>query len=162
MIIFTQEYMTDITKRVECYIGKPPLFDLYRVEDEVVKSLARQVNLKSGGYLVFDQTEALIVVDVNTGKFVGVYSFEDTILKTNLEAVFAIAHQLRLRNLGGIIVIDFIDMENKEHRSTVLVELRKALMRDRMRSTVHGFTKLGLVEMTRKRIQGNLASVVGP
>jgi ribonuclease G len=127
------------------------------VEDEIERSLARRVNLKSGGYLIFDQTEALTTVDVNTGGFVGVRNFDDTIFKTNLEAAQIIARQLRLRNLGGIIIIDFIDMENVEHRNAVLMELKKTLLKDRTRMTVNGFTALGLVEMTRKRTRESLA-----
>jgi len=118
------------------------------------------VDLKSGGYLIIDQTEAMTTIDVNTGGFVGGRSFDDTIFKTNLEAAQAIARQLRLRNLGGIIVLDFIDMENAEHQSTVLAELRRALSGDRMKMTVNGFTQLGLVEMTRKRTRESLAHVL--
>jgi ribonuclease G len=115
------------------------------------------VNLKSGGYLIFDQTEALTTVDVNTGGFVGIRNFDDTIFKTNLEAAQIIARQLRLRNLGGIIIIDFIDMENEEHRNSVLTEFKKTLLKDRTKMTVNGFTALGLVEMTRKRTRESLA-----
>jgi len=130
------------------------------VEDEIEKALARRVDLKSGGYLIIDQTEALTTVDVNTGGFVGGRNFDDTIFKTNLEAAQVIARQLRLRNLGGIIIIDFIDMDSEEHRSAVLAEFRKALSRDRTRMTVNGFTALGLVEMTRKRTRESLAHVL--
>jgi ribonuclease G len=136
------------------------LFDLYSVEDEIERALARRVELKSGGYLIIDQTEALTTIDVNTGAFVGGRSFDDTIFKTNLEAAQVIARQLRLRNLGGIIILDFIDMESEEHRNAVLGELRKALARDRVRMTVNGFTQLGLVEMTRKRTRESLAHVL--
>ena len=118
------------------------------------------MDLKSGGYLIIDQTEALTTVDVNTGGFVGGRSFDDTIFKTNLEAAQVIARQLRLRNLGGIIIIDFIDMDTEEHRNAVLNEFRKALARDRTRMTVNGFTALGLVEMTRKRTRESLAHVL--
>jgi len=114
------------------------------------------VELKSGGYLIVDQTEALTTIDVNTGGFVGGRSFDDTIFKTNLEAAQVIARQLRLRNLGGIIIIDFIDMDTEEHKNAVLNEFRKALARDRTRMTVNGFTQLGLVEMTRKRTRESL------
>ena len=132
----------------------------YGVEDEIEKALARRVDLKSGGYLIIDQTEALTTVDVNTGGFVGGRSFDDTIFKTNLEAAQVIARQLRLRNLGGIIIIDFIDMDSEEHKNAVLNEFRKALARDRTRMTVNGFTQLGLVEMTRKRTRESLAHVL--
>jgi len=118
------------------------------------------VDLKSGGYLIIDQTEAMTTVDVNTGGFVGVRNFDDTIYKTNLEAAQVIARQLRLRNLGGIIILDFIDMESEEHKSAVLAELNKGLALDRTRITVSGFTQLGLVEMTRKRTRESLAHVL--
>ena len=130
------------------------------LRDEIEKALARRVDLKSGGYLVFDQTEALTTVDVNTGGFVGVRSFDDTIFKTNLEAAQVIARQLRLRNIGGMIIVDFIDMETEEHRNAVLSEFRKALARDRTHMSVNGFTQLGLVEMTRKRTRESLAQVL--
>jgi ribonuclease G len=136
------------------------LFDLSSVEQEIEKALSRKVELKSGGYLIFDQTEALTTVDVNTGGFVGGRTLADTIFKTNLEAAQAIARQLRLRNLGGIIIIDFIDMEEEMHREAVLDELRKAVSKDRVRSTIHGFSGLGLVEMTRKRTRESLAHIL--
>jgi ribonuclease G len=157
---FAQEFMPNVAARLAHYTGDRPLFDLYSVEDEIEKALARRVDLKSGGYLIIDQTEALTTVDVNTGGFVGGRSFDDTIFKTNLEASLVIARQLRLRNLGGIIIIDFIDMDSEEHRNAVLNEFRKALARDRTRMTVNGFTQLGLVEMTRKRTRESLAHVL--
>ncbi|MEE8327185.1 MAG: ribonuclease G [Nitrosomonadaceae bacterium] len=157
MAIFADEYMANVKGRLEHYAGERPLFDLNGVEDEIERSLARRVNLKSGGYLIFDQTEALTTVDVNTGGFVGTRNFDDTIFKTNLEAAQIIARQLRLRNLGGIIIIDFIDMENEEHKNSVLTEFKKTLLKDRTRMTVNGFTALGLVEMTRKRTRESLA-----
>jgi ribonuclease G len=157
---FALEYMPNVAARLEHYAGERPLFDLYGVEDEIERALARRVDLKSGGYLIIDQTEALTTVDVNTGGFVGGRSFDDTIFKTNLEAAQVIARQLRLRNLGGIIIIDFIDMDSEEHRNAVLNEFRKALARDRTRMTVNGFTQLGLVEMTRKRTRESLAHVL--
>ena len=157
---FAAEFTPNVVPRLEHYQGERPLFDLYGVEDEIEKALARRVDLKSGGYLIIDQTEALTTVDVNTGGFVGGRSFDDTIFKTNLEAAQAIARQLRLRNLGGIIIIDFIDMDSEEHRNAVLHEFRKALARDRTRMTVNGFTQLGLVEMTRKRTRESLTHVL--
>ena len=160
MIAFAQDYMVNVVERVNHYAGERPLFDLYGVEDEIEKSLARRVNLKSGGYLIIDQTEALTTVDVNTGGFIGIRSFDDTIFKTNLEAAQVIARQLRLRNLGGIIIIDFIDMENEGHKNAVLTEFKKALIKDRTRMTVSGFTALGLVEMTRKRTRESLAHIL--
>jgi ribonuclease G len=157
---FAQQYTQNIVGRINHYTGERPLFDLHGVEDEIEKALARRVGLKSGGYLIIDQTEAMTTIDVNTGGFVGGRSFDDTIFKTNLEAAQVIARQLRLRNLGGIIIIDFIDMENLDHRASVLAELDKALDKDRTRLTVNGFTQLGLVEMTRKRTRESLAHVL--
>jgi len=157
---FAEHYMPRLAGRIEHYTGERPLFDLYNVEDEIEKALSRRVDLKSGGTLVIDQTEALTTIDVNTGGFVGSRSFDDTVFKTNLEAAQAIARQLRLRNLGGIIIIDFIDMQSIEHRNAVLDEFQRALARDRTRMTVNGFTSLGLVEMTRKRTRESLAHVL--
>jgi ribonuclease G len=157
---FAQEYMPQLVSLLSHYNGERPLFDLHGVEDELQRALARRVDLKSGGYLIFDQTEALTTIDVNTGGFVGSRNFDDTIFKTNLEAAQTIARQLRLRNLGGIIIVDFIDMENQEHRDAVLAEFNKALARDHTRITVNGFTALGLVEMTRKRTRESLAHIL--
>jgi ribonuclease G len=158
--VFAQEYMPQLTHLLGHYTGERPLFDLHGVEDEIQKALARRVDLKSGGYLIIDQTEAMTTIDVNTGGFVGLRNFDDTIFKTNLEAAQTIARQLRLRNLGGIIILDFIDMENEEHKAAVLAELSKALVRDHTRMSVNGFTALGLVEMTRKRTRESLAHVL--
>jgi ribonuclease G len=157
---FAEHYMPRVSGKLEHYTGERPLFDLYNVETEIERALSRRVELKSGGYLIIDQTEALTTIDVNTGGFVGSRNFDDTIFKTNLEAAQAIARQLRLRNLGGIIIVDFIDMQSSEHRSAVLEEFRRALARDRTRMTVNGFTALGLVEMTRKRTRESLAHVL--
>jgi ribonuclease G len=157
---FAQSYMPNVQGKLEHYTGERPIFDLHNVEPEIEKALSRRVGLKSGGYLIIDQTEALTTIDVNTGGFVGSRSFDDTVFKTNLEAAQAIARQLRLRNLGGIIIADFIDMDSEEHRAAVLEELRRALARDRTRITVNGFTALGLVEMTRKRTRESLAHVL--
>jgi len=157
---FAQNYMPQVHGKLEHYTGERPLFDLYNVETEIEKALSRRVELKSGGYLIIDQTEALTTIDVNTGGFVGSRNFDDTIFKTNLEAAQAIARQLRLRNLGGIIIVDFIDMQSDEHRAAVLEEFRRALARDRTRMSVNGFTALGLVEMTRKRTRESLAHVL--
>jgi ribonuclease G len=157
---FAEGYMPQVRGRLEHYTGERPLFDLYNVEPEIEKALSRRVELKSGGYLIIDQTEAMTTIDVNTGGFVGSRNFDDTVFKTNLEAAQAIARQLRLRNLGGIIILDFIDMESSEHRNAVLDELRRALARDRTRITLNGFTALGLVEMTRKRTRESLAHVL--
>ncbi len=160
MRAFAREYSQAMLDRIHQYAGERPLFDLYNVEDEIQKALLRRVDLKSGGYLILDQTEAMTTVDVNTGGFVGLRNFDDTIFKTNLEAAQTIARQLRLRNLGGMIIIDFIDMENVPHRDAVLAELKRMLDRDRTRVTVNGFTQLGLVEMTRKRTRESLAHVI--
>jgi len=157
---FAEKYMPQVRDRLEHYTGERPLFDLYNVETEIEKALARRVELKSGGTLVIDQTEAMTTIDVNTSGFVGSRNFDDTVFKTNLEAAQAIVRQLRLRNLGGIIIIDFIDMESVEHRNAVLDELRRGLARDRTRVTLNGFTALGLVEMTRKRTRESLAHVL--
>jgi ribonuclease G len=157
LIEWAHIYTPSVVERISHYSGERPLFDTANVDEEIARALSRRVDLKSGGYLIIDQTEALTTVDVNTGGFVGGRNFDDTIFKTNLEAAQAIARQLRLRNLGGIVILDFIDMEDLEHRETVLAELRKALSRDRTRMTVNGFTQLGLVEMTRKRTRDSLA-----
>ena len=142
------------------YKGERPIFDLYNIDTEIERALARRVELKSGGYLIIDQTEALTTVDVNTGGYVGARNFDETIFKTNLEAAQAIARQLRLRNLGGIIIVDFIDMLREDHRENVLAEFRKQLSRDRTKLTVSGFSPLGLVEMTRKRTRESLAHML--
>jgi ribonuclease G len=157
---FAERYTRQALPILEHYSGERPLFDLFAVEDEIEKALARRVDLKSGGYVIIDQTEALTTIDVNTGGFVSGRSFDDTIYKTNLEAAQAIARQLRLRNLGGIIIVDFIDMESQDHRDAVLAEFRKALARDRTRVAVNGFSQLGLVEMTRKRTRESLAHIL--
>ncbi len=157
---FAHDYMPRVAHLLEHYQGERPLFDLHGIEEEIQKALARRVDLKSGGYLIIDQTEALCTIDVNTGGFVGARTFDDTIFKTNLEAAQAIARQLRLRNLGGIVLLDFIDMENEEHRLAVLAELTRALARDHTKVSVGGFTSLGLVEMTRKRTRESLAHVL--
>jgi ribonuclease G len=160
MMAFAGDYIAAAVPKLNHYIGERPLFDLYGVEDEIERALSRRVDLKSGGYLIIDQTEALTTVDVNTGGFVGGRNFDDTIFKTNLEAAQVIARQLRLRNLGGIIICDFIDMDSAEHRDAVMEEFKKMLARDRTRITVSGFSALGLVEMTRKRTRESLAHVL--
>ena len=157
---FAAHYAASALKQLEHYQGDRPLFDVYHVEHEIDKAMSRKVELSSGGYLIFDQTEALTTVDVNTGSFVTGKSLSDTIFKTNLEASQCIARQLRLRNLGGIIIIDFIDMDEDEQREAVLTELKRALEKDRARISVNGFSGLGLVEMTRKRTRESLAHVL--
>ncbi|HUG57066.1 MAG TPA: ribonuclease G [Candidimonas sp.] len=157
LLDWAKTYTPSVLNRIKHYSGERPLFDTANVDEEIARALSRRVDLKSGGYLIIDQTEALTTVDVNTGGFVGGRNFDDTIFKTNLEAAIALARQLRLRNLGGIIILDFIDMDDAEHRASVLAELNKALSKDRTRMTVSGFSQLGLVEMTRKRTRDSLA-----
>lgn len=153
---WSDTYTPETTNKIQLYEGDRALFDLANVEDELKRALSRRVDLKSGGYLIIDQTEALTSIDVNTGGFVGGRNFDDTIFRNNLEAAHAIARQLRLRNLGGIIVIDFIDMHDPEHQAAVLDSLKQALAQDRTRTTVSEFSPLGLVEITRKRTRDAL------
>lgn len=157
---FAQNFMPNQLEKLVLYRGERPLFDLYDTETEINRALGRRVDLKSGGYLMIDQTESMTTIDVNTGSYVGAKTFDDTIYKTNLEAAQTIARQLRLRNLGGIIIIDFIDMHSIEHQTTVLEELNKSLMRDKARTSVNPFSALGLVEMTRKRTRESLAHLL--
>ncbi|TAK91759.1 MAG: ribonuclease G [Burkholderiaceae bacterium] len=157
---FAHTYIPGVQDLLKHYAGERPLFDLHNIEEEIERALSQRVELKSGGYLVVDQTEAMTTIDVNTGGYVGARNFDDTIFKNNLEAAHAIARQLRLRNLGGIIIVDFIDMENSEHRHAVLDELRKALAQSRTKVSVNGFSPLGLVELTRKRTRESLAHIM--
>ena len=157
---FARVFVPGAAARIEHYEGAAPIFDLYGVEDDIDRALGRKVDLKSGGHLVIDQTEAMTTVDVNTGAFTGHRNLEETILKTNLEAAQAIARQLRLRNLGGIIVLDFIDMRNADHRVQVMRALEKELKRDPARTHVYDFSPLGLVEMTRKRSRESLGHIL--
>jgi len=153
---FARTFLPALAGRIETYDGKRPIFDLYGVDDEIERALDRKVPLKSGGYLMFDQTEALTTIDVNTGAFVGHRNLEDTTYRTNLEAAVAIARQLRLRNLGGIIIVDFIDMQDFEHRRLLLQVLAQALAGDHVRTRLSAISALGLVEMTRKRTRESL------
>lgn len=157
---FGQEYMPAAVPKLQLYKGERPIFDLYSIDEEIARALGRRVDLKSGGYLIVDQTEALTTIDVNTGGYVGARNFDDTIFKTNLEAAHAIARQLRLRNLGGIIIVDFIDMVREDHQNEVLSEFRRQLGRDRVKTMAGGFSQLGLVEMTRKRTRESLAHML--
>ena len=157
---FVSEYIPELKSSIEYYPGERPIFDLYSVEDEIQKALERKVLLKSGGHLIIDQTEAMTTIDVNTGAYVGRRNLEETIFKTNLEAAQAIARQLRLRNLGGMIIIDFIDMADPEHRRQVVRALEKALARDRTKSFMSDMSPLGLVELTRKRTRESLEHVL--
>jgi len=157
---FTTRFLPEWSHRIELYQAARPVFDLHGVEDEINAALHRRAPLKSGGHLVIDQTEAMTTVDVNTGGYVGHRTLEETIYKTNLEAAQAIARQLRLRNLGGIIIIDFIDMQNEEHKQQVMSALERALERDHAKTHICGISELGLVEMTRKRTTESLGRVL--
>lgn len=154
--VFIHEFLPELEDHIKLYTAESPIFDLHGIEQDLQRALDRKVTLKSGGYIVIDHTEAMTTIDVNTGGFVGHKNLEETIFKTNLEAATAIARQLRLRNVGGIIIIDFIDMELEEHRETVLQTLQKELEKDHSKTNVLGFTELGLVQMTRKRTRENL------
>jgi ribonuclease G len=156
MLDFARQFMPDLAERVEHYTGERPVFDLYGVEDEIQRAMLKEVPLKSGGHLIVDQTEAMTTIDVNTGSFLGQRNLEETVYRTNLEAAQSVARQLRLRNLGGIIIIDFIDMTDDEHKRQVLRTLEKGLARDHARTAVYEFSPLGLVEMTRKRTTESL------
>ena len=153
---FCQTYIPELQSKVEHYPGERPIFDLYGVEDDIKKALKRKVQLKSGGYLIIDQTEAMTTIDVNTGGYVGHRNLEETIFKTNLEAAQGIAKQVRLRNLGGIIILDFIDMKTEDHKRQVILSLERALERDTAKTAISGVSSLGLVEMTRKRTRESL------
>ncbi|GAB3027410.1 ribonuclease G [Bowmanella dokdonensis] len=157
---FTREYAPELHCLLEYYQGERPIFDLYDVENEAQRALERRVDLKSGGYLIIDQTEAMTTIDINTGAFVGHRNLEETIFNTNTEATQAIARQLRLRNLGGIIIIDFIDMTDADHQRRVLHSLEVATSKDRAKINIHGFTALGLIEMTRKRTRESLEHIL--
>lgn len=157
---FAQQYIPEIESLIEYYQGPRPVFELYSVEDEIQRALEQKVPLKSGGYLVIDQTEAMTTIDVNTGGFVGRKNLEETIFKTNLEAATAIGRQLRLRNLGGIVILDFIDMTDTEHQRQVLRMLEKVLEKDHTKTKISGVSGLGLVEMTRKRTRESLEQML--
>lgn len=157
---FADKFVPHLSSRLEYYPGERPIFDLYGIEDEIQKALDSKVQLKSGGYLIIDQTESMTTIDVNTGAYVGHRNLEETIFKTNLEATQAIARQLRLRNLGGIIIIDFIDMTLEEHKQQVMKALDKYLAKDNTRSHITEVSSLGLVEMTRKRIRESLEHIL--
>ncbi len=157
---FAARYVQGAVEKIKLFKGERPLFETHNVEAEINRALQPRVNLNFGSYLIIEATEAMTTIDVNTGGFVGARNFDDTIFKTNLEACHAIARELRLRNLGGIIIIDFIDMASDFHREAVLQELAKALSFDRTRVTLNGFTSLGLVELTRKRTRENLNHVL--
>ncbi len=157
---FARSYLPSLIDRIEMYEGKEPIFDAFGIELDISRALGRRLWLKSGGYIIIDQTEAMTVIDVNTGKFVGKESLEDTILKTNLEAVKEIAYQIRLRNLGGIIIIDFIDMEKPENRQKVFSAFVDVMKKDRAKNTIYDLSELGIVQMTRKRVRESLGRVL--
>ena len=157
---FASKFMPELSHLIQHYQGDRPIFDLYQIEDEIEKALSRQVELKSGAYLVVDQTEAMTTIDINTGRFVGAHTLEQTVFRTNLEAAVAIGRQLRLRNLGGMVVIDFIDMDDDEHRRQVLRTLERSLDEDPVKTRVIGFNDLGLVVLTRKRSRENLSDLL--
>jgi len=157
---FAEVFVPKAAPKIEIYTGAAPIFDLYGVEDDISRALDRRVELKSGGHLVIDQTEAMTTVDVNTGAYIGHRNLEETVLKTNLEAAQAIARQLRLRNLGGIILLDFIDMRSEDHRAQVMRALERALAADHARTQVYPFSPLGLIEMTRKRTRDSLGHIL--
>ncbi|MGD7035457.1 ribonuclease G [Methylotuvimicrobium buryatense] len=160
LVEFAKIFVPDIVDVIEHYTGDCPVFDIYSVEEEIQRALDRKVMLKSGGHLVFDQTEAMTTVDVNTGSYVGGRNLEETIFKTNLEAAQTISRQLRLRNLGGIIIIDFIDMQSHEHRKQVLQALERHLEKDNAKTKITEVSTLGLVEMTRKRTRESLEHIL--
>ncbi|MGR9115284.1 MAG: ribonuclease G [Gammaproteobacteria bacterium] len=160
LIEFAHVFLPDIVDVIEHYSGECPVFDIYNVEDEIQKALERKVKLKSGGHLVFDQTEAMTTIDVNTGSYVGGRNLEETIFKTNLEAAQTISRQLRLRNLGGIIIIDFIDMQSADHKQQVLQALERHLEKDYAKTKITEVSALGLVEMTRKRTRESLEHIL--
>ena len=157
---FASTFLPEVAVNLEVYRRRRPIFDLHGIEDEISKALDRSIALKSGGYLIFDQTEAMTTIDVNTGGYVGHRNLEETIYRTNLEAAVSIARQLRLRNLGGIIIIDFIDMLEAEHRENVLQQLEQSLAKDHARHQVSPVSPLGLVEMTRKRTRESLQHIL--
>lgn len=160
MQAFTQSFLPELEPMVELYTRRRPIFDLHGIEDEINKALGRSISLKSGGYVIIDQTEAMTTIDVNTGAYVGHRNLEETAYRTNLEAAVSIARQLRLRNLGGIIIIDFIDMGEEAHRNRVMQLLDQSMLRDHARHQITPVSPLGLVEMTRKRTRESLQHIL--
>jgi len=157
---FARRFMPEVAKKLYYYPGQRPIFDVYGVEETIERALQRRVPLKSGGHIVIDQTEALIAIDVNSGSFVGSKNMEETGFKTNLEAIHEIVHQLRLRNLGGIIVVDFIDLQEDENKHKMIEVLEEALKKDKAKNHIVQFSELGLVEMTRKRTRDSLGRIL--
>lgn len=160
IVNFVDKMMPDLVSRVELYDKHMPIFDVYGIESEINRALGKKVWLKSGGYLIIDSSEALTSIDVNTGRFVGKRDFEETILTTNIEAVEEVTYQLKLRSIGGIIIIDFIDMNRFAHRMRVYNAMRDALRRDRVKTTISKISELGLIEMTRKRTRDSLTQML--
>lgn len=160
MQAFARQINSNLIERITFYNDPYPIFDLFNVEEEFQKTLDRKVNLKSGGYLIIDQTEAMTTIDVNTGSFLGKDNLEQTIFKTNIEAVFEIARHVRLRNLGGIIIIDFIDMREDQNKKELLLKLNEALAKDPVKTQISELSTLGLVQMTRKRVHESLEKVL--
>jgi ribonuclease G len=158
---FSETFMPQLKHSVEYYDREEPIFDAYGIEVEISRALGKRIWLKSGGYIVIEETEALVAIDVNTGRFVGKGNPDDTIYKTNLEAVKEIAYQIRLRNLGGIIIIDFIDMERESDRDKILQAFKEAHSKDRAKTNILSISELGLIEMTRKRVRENLSRKMG-
>lgn len=157
---FVKSYFPKLLDKIVLYEGEEPIFDAFGIELDISRALVRKVWLKSGGYIVIDQTEAMTVIDVNTGKFVGKKDLEDTILKTNLDAVKEIVYQIRLRNLGGIIIIDFIDMDRPENRERVFNAFAEAMEKDRAKNTISHISELGLIQMTRKRVRESIVRIL--
>jgi ribonuclease G len=161
IIEFIETFMPQLKYSVEYYDREEPIFDAYGIEVEISRALGKRIWLKSGGYIVIEETEALVAIDVNTGRFVGKGNPDDTIFKTNFEAVKEVAYQIRLRNLGGIIIVDFIDMERESDREKILQAFKEALSRDRAKTNILSISELGLIEMTRKRVRENLSRKMG-
>lgn len=160
VISFLESYMPGLVDSIELYEGNEPIFDAYNLEGDISRALNKKVWLKSGGYIVIEQTEALVAIDVNTGRYIGTHSLEETALKTNLDAIKEIAYQMRLRDIGGIIIIDFIDMEKKSNQDKIFNALQEALKKDRSKTHVLPLSDLGLVQMTRKRTREPLTSIL--
>ena len=157
---FAKDFVPEVIDKIEYYPGEQPLFGLYSIEQSIQNAMKRKVMLTSGGDLVIDQTEAMTTIDVNTGSYVGRRNHDDTLFKTNLEAATEIAHQMRLRNIGGIIIVDFIDMQRQSHKKKVMAALEAAIAKDRVKINITDISPLGLVEITRKRTRESLEEVM--
>jgi len=157
---FIETFMPSLKNSIELYEGSEPIFDAYNLEGDISRALQKKVWLKSGGYIVIEQTEALVSIDVNTGRYVGKHNLEETIVKTNLEAVKEIAYQVRLRDIGGLIILDFIDMEKKSNQDKIYSAFKEALKKDRSKINILPFSEMGLIQMTRKRVKKSLTSLL--